>query len=94
MLKVITKLDKENASLKETSRSYPDNLKTVKVFLKCFQRETKDLQETNQVIKPDNNTLFAEIRKFDNDNKIGNVSEMLNIKCRNLFKKDTCDDSY
>ena len=45
MIDLIKKLDQENTSLKETNKSYKENLKTANVFLKGFEKEQKSLEE-------------------------------------------------
>ena len=65
MIEIIKKLDKDNASLKETNRSYKENLKTSKVFLSSFEKEVKNFLDKNKELELRNNDLTDEKRKFE-----------------------------
>ena len=79
-IKTIKKLDQENSNLKEAHKSNQDNLKTIKVYLKCFEVENKELKENNKNKEVENNALLAEMKKAGNNNEAGNVSEESRIK--------------
>ena len=79
-VKKIKKLDKENTNLKEAHKNYQDNLKTIKVYLKCFEDENKELQKKNKNKEVENKALLAEIKKAGNNHETKNVSEKSKVK--------------
>ena len=90
-LKIIKRLDKENTSLKETNTRCHNNLKSVKMFLQCFNKDTKDLKKNCKFITSKNNTLLSEIKKIDNGSE--NVSAMFNAKCEKQIKEYHFNDN-
>ena len=93
MVKIIKKLDKENTSLKETNKSNQENLQTCKFFLKCFQKETKNLQQKSKILELENNTLLAELRKINNDEEVNSVSKDSHMEKRKQINNISSDDS-
>ena len=91
MLKIVKKLDKENASLKETNNTNQENYNTCKTFLKTFQNVNKDLQEKIQKLKFRNTMLLAEIGKL-NDGVVNNESEISNVEIEKQIEKNVCGD--
>ena len=94
MIDLIKKLDQENTSLKETNKSYKENLKIANVFLKSFEKENKDLQEKSEELKLSNNTLLADLRKFGEDKENVTFCENMNNdsegKLEHNFSNENC----
>ena len=63
VLKTLKKLDKENASLKETNKTNQENYNTSTMFLKTFQKDIKDWEDKSRKLTLRNKTLNAEIGK-------------------------------
>ena len=70
MINIISELDKENTSLKETNKMYQDNFKASKVFLDCFEKEIRNCSEKNKALELKNSNLIAEIEKFNKNKKV------------------------
>ena len=93
IINLIKKLDQENTSLKETNKSYQENLKTANVFLKCFEKENKNLQEKSEELTFSNKFLLAYIKKFCDDKENVTVCENMSIdseKVENKICKNNC----
>ena len=93
IIDLIKKFDQENKSLKETNKSYQENLKTANVFLKCFEKENKNLQEKSEELTFSNKFLLAYIRKFCVDKENVTVCENMSIdseKVENKICKNNC----
>ena len=93
IIDLIKKFDQENKSLKETNKSYQENLKTANVFLKCFEKENKNLQEKSEELTFSNKFLLAYIKKFCDDKENVTVCENMSIdseKVENKICKNNC----
>ena len=93
MLNIIKKLDKENTSLKKTNKSNQEHLQTCKLFLRSFEKERKDCEVKSKKIELENNTLLAELRKLNDNEEEGNVSEDSQLEHGNNIEKSSSNDS-
>ena len=93
MIDLIKKLDQENTSLKETNKSYKENLKTANVFLKSFEKENKNLQEKSEELTLSNNTLLNDLRKFGEDKENVTVCENMSNDSENNFEHNFCNEN-
>ena len=93
MLKILKKLDKENASLKEKNKTERENYSTCKTFLKIFQKDKTDLQEKNQNLKLKNINVHAEIGKQNNDEVLNNRSKNSKVDFGKQIEKNVCGDT-
>ena len=93
MIDLIKTLDKENTSLKETNKSYKENLKTANVFLKSFEKENEDLQEKSEELKLNNDTLLADIKKFCNNKENVTLCENMSIDSEEKLEHNFCNEN-
>ena len=90
LLKILKKLDKENASLKETNKTNQEVYKKRKTFLIFFQRDNKNWLEKKLKLK--NKKLRAEIGKLNNG-VVNNESEVSNVEFGKQIEKNDCGDT-
>ena len=91
IIDLIKKIDQENTSLKETNKSYRENLKTANVFLECFEKEHKKLQKKSEELTFNNITLLADIRKFCDDKEKVTVCENMSNGSEEKFEHNFCN---
>ena len=92
MVKIIKKLDKENASLKETYKNTCKGYSSCKMFLRGFQKEIKNLHEKINQLKLTKDEFITEIRRLINE-KEEVVDEENSEVNENELDVNTCEDA-
>ena len=91
IIDLIKKLDQENTSLKKAYKSYQENLKTGNVFLKCFEKEHRDLQEKSKELTLVNNALLVDVRKLCEDKESVKVCENISVNSEEKAEYNFCN---
>ena len=92
MLKIIKNLDKENTNLKNTAKIYTDNLSTLKVYLKSFEKNRRDLLDKIKILEFKNNTILNENKKsktYDETDNLLDEQTMDDYSVENWSTVDT-----